>query len=167
MPKRLLPLAFRLGAKMAPPNEQQCRLWTGYINPQTGYGQLHVSRAERQQFGFTSRTVTAPVAAATLFHGPRPAGLYVLHSCDVAQCLEPRHLRWGTQAENSCEAWGRGQQKSGEQHHQARHTDDEVRRAIARVRAGESAMSVARDVGLDNSTLSKWVLGKGRGRVAS
>lgn len=35
---------------------------------------------------------------------PRPAvDLVVLHSCDNARCMNPKHLRWGTQFENNLE----------------------------------------------------------------
>ncbi len=40
---------------------------------------------------------------------PRPSlDLVMLHSCDRPICLQPRHLRWGTNVENVKEAWERG-----------------------------------------------------------
>jgi hypothetical protein len=37
-------------------------------------------------------------------HGPIPAGLYLLHSCDETSCVTVRaHLRLGTQAENQAQ----------------------------------------------------------------
>lgn len=146
---------------MGPLDENGCRPWRGYVNPRTGYGQVTLALTDAERFG--CRVATAPVVMATLAHGPRPPGLYVLHSCDVKSCIEPSHLRWGTQAENNQDAWARGRQKIGADHHQARHSDDEVRIAIERVRSGESAMSVAQAIGIDNSILSKWVRGQGRG----
>lgn len=32
---------------------------------------------------------------------PRPQGLHALHSCDEPLCLNPAHLRWGTNQENA------------------------------------------------------------------
>lgn len=140
-----------------------CWRWLGYRNPASGYGQLSLATGERPLFG-GQRIATAPVVACTLARGPRPAGLEVLHSCDERDCCNPRHLRWGTRAENNREAWTRGGQRRGEGHHQAKHSDTEVRDAIERVRAGETAKSVAADIGINHSTLCGWVRGRGRGR---
>lgn len=31
---------------------------------------------------------------------PRPGDLWALHSCDNPQCVNPAHLRWGTELDN-------------------------------------------------------------------
>lgn len=66
-----------------------CWLWTGSLNA-TGYG----------YFYFPPRNmVHAHIAAWELFRGPRN-GLHLLHSCDMACCVNPDHLRLGTHQEN-------------------------------------------------------------------
>src|SRR4051794_18844467 len=109
------PLADRLRRYVTEPDQNGCRLWLGYTNPQSGYGQITLSKRDIPVFG--SRIATAPVVACTIAHGPRPDGLVVLHSCDVRRCCEPSHLRWGTPRANCREAWDRGGRKSGELHH--------------------------------------------------
>lgn len=150
--------------KVAPADENGCERWTGYINPQTGYGQHSIRKASRPAWG-GQRTVTAPVVACTLAHGQRPEGMVVLHSCDNRWCCNPHHLRWGTQTENNREAWGRGRQADGERHHAARITDAQVAEVVGRAKAGERVLALASEYGIDPSNLYSWMRGEGRGRA--
>lgn len=45
---------------------------------------------------YIGRHVVALIQAT----GEQPNGRYALHSCDNRRCIEPTHLRWGTQADN-------------------------------------------------------------------
>ncbi len=141
-----------------------CWPWLGYVNPQTGYGQHSIPKAQQDEWA-GQRTVTAPVISCTLIHGPRPGGMVVLHSCDNRQCCNPAHLRWGTQAENNREAWDRGRQRSGERHPQARLTDAQVIEVVGRAKAGERVLALASQYGIDPSNLYSWMRGEGRGRA--
>lgn len=160
MSRAALPLADRFWAKVAQADENGCRLWTGYRNPQTGYGQVSLAKADAARFG--GRVATAPVVACTLTHGDRPHGLLVLHSCDVRACCEPSHLSWGSPSQNNREAWERGGQKSGAAHHQAKLTDAQAIDVIRRARNGESPHALAAEVGMEFSTIYAWLRGEGR-----
>lgn len=46
-----------------------------------------------------------------LVGNPRPKGMEILHSCDNPECVNPRHMRWGTHSENLKEAVTRGRWK--------------------------------------------------------
>lgn len=131
-----------------------CWPWKGYINPQTGYGQLSLNEAERAHLGM-SRTVTAPVIACTMHHGPRPPGLEVLHSCDVKNCANPSHLRWGTRAENNAEAWERTR-RWGEDHPNARYPDNVVVALLRDVQAGDTVAAAAEKHGVNKWTAYAW-----------
>mgnify|MGYP001611309728 CR=1 FL=1 len=50
--------------------------------------------------GAATRQETAHRISYELANGPIPAGLKVLHSCDYGLCVNPAHLRVGTQPDN-------------------------------------------------------------------
>jgi hypothetical protein len=74
-----------------------CHLWIGGVGPK-GYG----------RFTFDGKRVLAHRAAYTLKCGPIPAGLHVLHRCDVPMCVNVDHLFLGTQADNMRDMCAKG-----------------------------------------------------------
>lgn len=47
------------------------------------------------------------------FSGPVPAGLFVLHRCDVPRCCNPAHLWVGTHADNMADRNAKGRARGG------------------------------------------------------
>lgn len=66
-----------------------CWLWMGAADPE-GYGIIKVAGRARR----------LTRVAWEMAHGPIPADLLVLHSCDNPPCIRPDHLMLGTQRAN-------------------------------------------------------------------
>lgn len=135
----------------------ECLVWVGYRNPRSGYGQITLSLAEIETLG-VARIVTLPRLMCWLENGPPPPGHGVLHSCDTAECFEPTHLRWGTQAENNADAWERTRRR-GENHPNARYSDAEVIAVLRDVRAGMPVTKAAERNSVPCGAAYNWVRG--------
>ena len=89
---------LRFESKFIPIPFDGCWIWEAYCIP-IGYG----------SFGLGRRTMMlAHRAAWILYRGPIPAGMNVLHKCDVRSCVNPDHLFLGTQSENVRDMFSKG-----------------------------------------------------------
>ena len=77
--------------------DTDCWNWTGAITS-TGYGKIKVQY----------KTKLAHRHSYELLVGPIDTGLFILHSCDNKLCVNPEHLRQGTQSENIKEMHDKG-----------------------------------------------------------
>lgn len=80
-------LTFRLDKSGG---DNSCWLWTGKSKHRFGYGFINNG----------GRVELTHRVAWTLANGEIPAGLQVLHSCDVPSCCNPAHLFIGTASDN-------------------------------------------------------------------
>lgn len=95
--RRKRPVAERFLEKVI--KTDACWLWNGASGAgYQGYGTFWMDNAYWR----------AHRAAYVLFVGPIPDGLQILHSCDNDRCVNPGHLRPGTQVENMDDAFARG-----------------------------------------------------------
>jgi hypothetical protein len=80
-----------------------CWEWTAVKN-RDGYGRLRVN----------GRMVLAHRVAYTFFIGEIPEGMVIMHLCNNPGCVNPVHLRIGTQAENIAYCIASGRRAKGE-----------------------------------------------------
>lgn len=95
-----------------------CKLWTGRLDPH-GYGRLKLGAIE----------VLAHRKAYAEYHGldVLSMGGVVMHLCDNPPCIEPTHLKLGTQSENMADMYSKGRHAKGEDRGNAVLTDEQVR----------------------------------------
>jgi hypothetical protein len=125
-----------------------CWPWVGGRN-KAGYG----------LFGVDGACVLAHRKAYEFEHGPIPAEVKILHSCDNRPCQNPDLLFPGSQADNVADmrAKGRERKATGERHALSKLTADQV----AAIRADTRSQSViAREYGVVQTTVSCIKLGK-------
>jgi hypothetical protein len=125
----------------------ECLLWTGHTTG-NGYGGIK----------HRGRTLRAHRVSYELHTGPIPAGMEVLHRCDVPACVNPEHLFLGTHADNMKDksAKGRVARNFGEANGRAKLTDEQVRiineRFVPRDRRN-GARALAREFGVSHFSI--------------
>lgn len=147
-------LKTRFWAKVSPCPLTGCWWWTASPGPY-GYGEI----------GVDGRTKKANRVAWELEYGPIPVGLHVLHRCDTPGCVNPEHLWLGTNVENAADRDAKGRLVRGERATFARLNASAVRLIRERSGRGETGASIARDMGVGQSTVSAILLGKAWGHV--
>jgi hypothetical protein len=78
-----------------------------------------------------------------------------LHSCDRPVCVNPRHLRWGTQGENIEDAFRRDRRSAtGDHNPNSKLTHGDVRCIKLRIARGEPQRVIADDFGVSRSAIA-------------
>lgn len=88
------------------PHLGKCWVWTAAVFKGTGYGML----------GVAGKSKLAHRLSWEIFNGPIVGGLFVLHACDNPPCVNPAHLRLGTQRDNRLDCKAKGRTASGLRH---------------------------------------------------
>lgn len=133
----------RLAKHSIPEPNSGCVLWCGATNrPDGGYGVLNVDGVKRY----------AHRLAWEVRNGSIPAGLHILHKCDVPECINPDHMRLGTPADNMADKVSKGRQCRGEDRPLAKLTENDVRE----IRAAEGTLAeIATRFGIKFQTVHK------------
>lgn len=96
------------------------------------------------------------------YHGEPAAGMHAAHSCGHPLCVNPRHLRWATAAENIADKAKHGTNLKGERHNMAKLTVATVREV--RVAKGSLA-GIAKQFGMSKSQVHRIHTGESWGHV--
>lgn len=132
-----------------------CWEWTGCLSD-TGYGTFYLAPTNRG----------AHQAAWTLFVGPIPPGMCVLHRCDNRKCVRPEHLFIGSKKDNSLDMAAKNRHHipglKGEDHGEAKLSNADVREIRARLAKGEKGSYLAEVFRVHPTLISMIKLGKHR-----
>jgi hypothetical protein len=110
---------------------------------------------------FNGRQQLAHRVAWQLTRGPIPDGAHVLHHCDNPPCVNPAHLFLGTDADNAHDRMSKGRPTGGTSVGKknggrcvAKLTEADVLEIRSRLESGEVGVRIAREFGLDDSTIT-------------
>jgi len=144
-------LLDRILSRIEPDTNGGCWLWTGAHMRGTGYGSIQTG--SRRLGG---QTIGAHRASWIAHRGPIPAGIRVLHRCDVRLCVNPAHLFLGTAQDNMQDMLrkGRGRPIKGSAHSQAKLTEKDIPGIRIRLSSGEPCSSIASDFGVDQCAIN-------------
>lgn len=123
---------------------EECWLWTAGVQA-FGYGRF--SSGRKLGISTLSHRVSWVLA-----HGEVPEGLCVLHSCDNRLCVNPHHLFLGTNQDNSDDMVSKARQVQGEQHGNAKLSEDKVNGILYDTRTQQE---IARAYQVSQSTISR------------
>lgn len=112
-----------------------CHIWTG---PSTNHGYGRVTFGRQKE-------VAAHRAAYEHFVGEVGDTEVVMHLCDVPLCVNPHHLRKGSQGENIADKVSKNRQAAGSRHGMSKLSEDQ---ASAILRSADSAKNLSKQFGI-------------------
>jgi len=122
-----------------------CWNWIGVRR--LGYGAFSIKRRYR---------IASRMAYAMMYGDP---GLdkFVCHKCDNPACVNPLHLFAGSPLDNTRDAWRKGRygNLSGDNSRYKKVTSAQVIEIRRRICNGEMQKNIAREYGVDRSTISR------------
>lgn len=139
-----------------------------------GPGECWTWTGSKDQFGrgyflYEGKVRRAPRVAWALHYGvPFPDDRDACHTCDNPTCVNPFHIWPGTESENLRDAENKGRVRHvmGEEHVNAKLNPEKVREIRARHAAGEPKAALAREFGIEASTVYGVVIRKSWKHVA-
>lgn len=118
-----------------------CWFWTGAVSTH-GYGNVW----------FNGAWTSAHRLSWELRNGAVPDGLFVLHRCDVRNCVRPSHLFLGTQRDNLDDMTVKGRRIHGDTHPNSKLTSEDVIRLREMRTRGVRLKDIAKVFGVSRQT---------------
>jgi len=103
---------------------------------------------------FKGKHIKAHRASYLVYIGEIPDGIYVLHKCDVRNCVNPEHLFLGTQLDNMQDMWGKGRGPVN-----TVLTEELVRKLRKEYKPGDSWMELQKKYGINRGVIRPAILG--------
>ena len=128
-PRIVTPISIETRVKKT----KTCWLWTG---DHTSYGYGVVASGT----GATRKRTQAHRYVYKLLVGPIPKGKIVMHTCDNPPCVNPKHLKLGTTAENQLDMQSKKRSPRGLRHWNGRLTDEQIK-AIRKSKESQAALA--------------------------
>ena len=141
----------RFWKKVSVGDTADCWIWQG-AQGKDHYGRFSVGGRKGQMH-------LAHRVAWELSVGPIPTGMILLHSCDNPPCVNPAHLKPGTQTDNMRDMALKG--RSG----RLKLSDDMVREIRSLCASGARQRDVAEQFGVSQSNISFIIRRETRGHV--
>lgn len=112
------------------------------------------------------RKVSIHRLVCEMAHGAPQTGQVARHSCDDPRCCNPRHLSWGSQAQNIADAMDRGRFALGEAHGRAKLTVSDVGEIRRMFGLGAAMNEIARSFGISRPCVKQIVTRRTWAQVA-
>jgi hypothetical protein len=140
--------------KIVEVSESGCWIWTGATQAHNGYGRAYMPGAGdgmAHRFAYTAVNPQQDISGAV-----------IMHRCDVPSCVNPAHLRLGTQAENmrDMDIKGRRRPARGERVATSRLTKSAVEHIRARIKEGHGVRETAREMGVSHVAVLNIINGR-------
>lgn len=137
-------------ANTAPEPNNGCLLWAAGVDDD-GYG---ITNA-------LGRSMRAHRVAWQVQRGDIPAGMQVLHRCDVPPCVNVDHLFLGTSRDNRLDQWKKGRSCAGERNGRAKLKASDIAEIRTAFSYGTTRAALARKHDVTWRTISLIVSGFG------
>ncbi len=130
-----------------PSNENDCWSWKG--RPHNGGYAVMVYGSDHKQIG-------AHRVSWMIHKGEIPKGLFILHKCDNPICTNPEHLFLGTTKDNvqDMHKKGRANPKRNEAHHNAKLTQEKVKKIKKLLDLGVTMSRISNDFKISYGSLA-------------